>query len=63
MLYMVIERFKQGPDPVRQRFAEKGRMLPEGVRYVDSWIEQDGNTCYQVMESDGRQLFDQWIAN
>ena len=42
MLYMVIERYRRGPGPVCQRAAERGRMLPTGLRYVDSWVVDDG---------------------
>ncbi len=54
MLFMVIERYTQGPEPVYQRAAEKGRMLPDGLRYVDSWIVDDGafDRCFQLMETD-----------
>ena len=62
MLYMVIERFKGGdPEPVRQRFAEKGRMLPEGLAYISSWIDVTETTCYQLMETQNVKLFDPWI--
>lgn len=64
MLYMVIERFKGGrPGPVYQRFSERGRLAPEGLRYVSSWVDTSLSTCYQVMETDDRSLLDAWIAN
>jgi Protein of unknown function (DUF3303) len=63
MLYMIIETFKQGdPVPVYRRFRDQGRQMPEGVRYVSSWVTQDMARCYQVMDADDRQLLDQWIA-
>jgi hypothetical protein len=63
MLYMIIETFKQGdPVPVYRRFRNQGRQMPEGVRYVSSWVTQDMARCYQVMDADDRQLLDQWIA-
>ncbi len=63
-LYMVIERFKNGdPLPVYQRFRERGRMAPEGLSYVNSWIDEGMTTCWQVMETADRALLDQWIAN
>jgi hypothetical protein len=63
MLYMIIETFKQGdPVPVYRRFRDQGRQMPEGVRYVASWVTQDMARCYQVMDADDRQLLDQWIA-
>jgi hypothetical protein len=64
MLYLVIERFHNGnPKPVYERFDARGRMAPDGVRYVDSWIASDLTTCYQVMETDDRALLDKWIGN
>lgn len=64
MLYMVIERFKNGdPVPVYRRFRDQGRMMPEGLKYVSSWITTDMKMCWQVMETDDRRLLDEWIAN
>lgn len=63
MLYMIIEHFRDGdPRPVYQRFRERGRLAPEGLRYVSSWVTSDLAHCYQVMECDDRSLLDQWIA-
>ena len=63
MLFMVIERFWEGDGAaVYRRFQEKGRMLPDGLRYVDSWVEVTGDRCFQVMECDDVRLFDQWVA-
>ena len=56
MHYLVIERFTHGPAPIYQRLAERGRMMPEGLAYVSSWITDDLTTCYQVMETDDRAL-------
>ena len=64
MLYMVIERFKPGAAPdIYRRFEENGRMMPVGLEYVSSWISQDLNTCWQVMQTDDLSLFDQWTSN
>jgi hypothetical protein len=62
---MVVEHYTQGPEPIYARGAERGRMLPEGLRYIDSWIVDDGklDTCYQLMETDDPALFDVWLAN
>ena len=61
---MVVETFTQGPGPVYARAAERGRMLPEGLRYVDSWVdERRGERCFQLMETDDPGLFDTWIAS
>jgi len=63
-LYMVIEHFlPDSKDEVYQRFEEKGRMLPAGLVYIDSWLEKDGDRCFQLMETDDHKLFDRWIAN
>jgi len=63
-LYVVIERFRDGdPKPVYRRFAERGRMAPEGLHYVSSWVTEDLTTCYQVMETAERALLDAWLAN
>jgi hypothetical protein len=58
MLFMVIERFRgSDPKPIRERFVERGRMLPDGVIYHASWIDPAANRCFQVMEaSDATQL-------
>jgi len=64
MLYMVIERFKnRDARAVYERFDAKGRMMPEGLRYVASWVESDFNRCFQVMECDDEKLLHQWIGH
>lgn len=64
MLYMVIERFKQGdPQPVGERFKNRGRMLPEGVTYISSWMESNGARCFQIMEAADQKLLEEWIAH
>ena len=63
MKFMVIETFKDGKRPlVYERFREKGRMLPYGLTFIDSWVELDGNRCFQVMETENEELFDVWTA-
>jgi hypothetical protein len=60
---MVVETFKPGKtDEVYERFYEKGRMLPSGMRYVDSWLSSDRTKCFQLMETDKMELFDEWIG-
>ena len=62
--YMVVERFKNGdPTPVYRRFRERGRMMPVGLSYVSSWIDETMTHCYQLMETDDRALLDEWIAH
>ena len=62
MLYMVIERFKDAP-AIYQRLRDKGRMMPEGLNYVSSWVANDLKSCWQVMETENVALFDPWTAN
>jgi Domain of unknown function (DUF3303) len=64
MLFMVIERFRdQDAKAIYQRFREKGRMAPEGLKYVDSWIEVNFDRCFQVMECDDIALLQEWILS
>ena len=59
---MIIENFRNGdPRPVYRRFRERGRLAPEGLTYVSSWVTEDLRRCYQVMECDDRRLLDEWI--
>ena len=61
--YMVIEHFRGGdPKPVYERFRARGRLAPEGLTYVVSWVTDDLANCYQVMETADRALLDQWMA-
>jgi hypothetical protein len=63
MLYMIIERFKNGdPVPVYRRFRDQGRRLPEGLLYVQSWVTVDMAMCYQLMECADRELLERWVA-
>ena len=63
-MYMVVERFKNGdPVPVYRRFRERGRLMPEGLSYVSSWVSVDLRCCYQLMETEDRTLLDRWIAS
>jgi Protein of unknown function (DUF3303) len=59
---MVIETFLHGARPVYARAAEKGRMLPDGLVYVDSWIDENLGRCFQLMETDDPALFEEWTA-
>ena len=61
MLYLVIETFNGDPVPVYRRFRDQGRLAPEGLRYIQSWVTEDMQRCYQVMECDDRALLDQWM--
>lgn len=64
MLYMVYERFKEGAVPeIYRRLREKGRMMPEGLDYVSSWIDLDLTKCYQLMQTEDVSLFELWTGN
>ncbi len=59
---MVIEHFTPGTKAkIYERLHQKGRMLPEGLIYIDSWLEKDGNRCFQLMETSNRSLFESWV--
>lgn len=59
--YMVIETLHPGSlKAVYKRFHDKGRMMPEGLFYIDSWLEKNGDRCFQLMETDDVSLFDLW---
>ncbi|HUJ74667.1 MAG TPA: DUF3303 family protein [bacterium] len=63
MLFMVIEHFKDAdPKPIYRRLRDEGRTLPEGLRYVNSWVEVTWQRCFQVMECDDARLLQQWIT-
>lgn len=60
---MIVETFKnRDPLPVYRRFRDKGRLAPDGVRYIASWVEDNLERCFQLMESEERALIDKWIA-
>ncbi|MGA2740954.1 MAG: DUF3303 family protein [Bryobacteraceae bacterium] len=64
MIYMVLERFKNNDAvAVYRRFRDRGRMAPDGLAYVSSWVDENFERCYQVMETDDRRLLDAWMAN
>jgi hypothetical protein len=63
-LYMVIENFRNGDAvPVYRRFRDRGRLAPTGLSYVSSWVSDNLDRCYQLMETEDRALLDQWIEN
>ncbi len=62
MIFMVIERFKNGdPKPVGARFWRDGRMLPEGVTYHTSWIDPSAGKCFQIMEAPSLEILNEWV--
>jgi hypothetical protein len=63
-MYMVVEHFKnKDAVPVYRRFRDQGRMAPDGLHYVSSWIDEKIERCYQLMETDRRELLEEWIAS
>lgn len=62
MLFMLIERFKDNDMlPIYKRLRDQGRMLPEGLTYIDSWIEPNFSRCFQLMACDDLRLLQEWI--
>lgn len=64
MLFMVVERFKnRDARAIYSRLREKGRMMPEGLTYVGSWIEESFDRCFQVMECADPELLHEWASH
>ena len=63
MLYMIVEHFGDNAVPIYRRFRERGRMAPEGVRYIASWVATDYRRCFQVMECDDPALLEEWLSH
>jgi hypothetical protein len=62
MLFMVIERFSDGDVlPIYKRVRDEGRLLPEGLTYVDSWVEANFGRCFQLMECEDLRLLQEWV--
>jgi hypothetical protein len=62
MLFMVIEHYSHGAAPVYRRVREEGRLAPEGLTYVDSWVAAGLDRCFQLMECDDMALLQRWVA-
>jgi hypothetical protein len=63
-LYMIVEHFKdKDAVPVYRRFRDHGRLAPEGLVYISSWVDRQFERCYQVMEAENPELIAEWIAN
>jgi hypothetical protein len=63
MLFMVVEHFRPGRvTEIYRRFRELGRMTPDGLRYVSSWVDLDFRRCFQVMETDNEMLLSEWTS-
>lgn len=64
MLYMIIEHFKnQDPLPVYRRFRDRGRLAPDELQYISSWVDEKLERCFQLMETDHPQYLDEWLAS
>jgi len=61
MLYLVVEHFNGDPVSVYRRFRDQGRMAPDGLRYVQSWVTADFERCFQIMECDDPAILSQWM--
>jgi len=60
--YMVVEHYKANCyEKIYKRVAEQGRMLPDGCYYLNSWVNKEKNICFQLMETDNKLLFEEWI--
>ena len=63
MLYMIVEHFKnKDAVAVYRRFRDLGRLAPDGLTYVSSWVDEKMERCFQIMETDDRALLEQWMA-
>lgn len=63
MVYMIVENFRAGdPVPVYRRFRDQGRLVPDGLHYVASWVTLDLRRCFQIMECESPELLEQWMA-
>jgi hypothetical protein len=64
VIYMIVEHFKNDdPLPVYRRFRDRGRLAPEGLQYISSWVDEKFERCFQIMETGNRDLLDQWITS
>ena len=62
--FMIIEKYKPGCfETIYERYNLKGRMLPKGLHYLNSWLNKDNNICFQLMESKNPELFSKWFSN
>jgi Protein of unknown function (DUF3303) len=62
MRYLVVERFREGPAPIYARVAERGRLIPPGLVFVESWVDESLDRCFQLMETEDPALFEQWTS-
>ena len=61
---MIVEHFKNGnPVPIYRRFHDRGRLAPEGLQYISSWVDDKLERCFQLMETPDITYLHEWIAN
>jgi Protein of unknown function (DUF3303) len=64
VLFMIVEHFRNGdPLPIYRRFRDCGRMAPDGLEYISSWVDEKFERCFQLMKTDDRNTLDRWIDN
>ena len=64
MIFLIIESFKKSnAKAVYDRYDKQGRMMPEGLKYIDSWVDKKFEKCYQVVECDDTNTLQEWISN
>lgn len=64
MLFMIVEHFRDGDAvPVYRRFRDRGRLAPQGLRYVASWVTEDFRRCFQIMECEDLGLLERWMSD
>ena len=60
---MVIEHYKEGSiEKIYERYNSEGRLFPEGLHFMNSWVNKDKKICFQLMESNDQELFYIWFA-
>ena len=63
MIFMVVEKFRnQDGKAIYERLREKGRQMPDGLKFINSWVAADLSRCFQLMEADDATNFQRWIA-
>ena len=64
MLFIIVEKFKdEDAVPIYRRFREKGRLAPDGLKYISSWVDENFQRCFQLMETNDEKLLGEWISN
>ena len=63
MLFMVIETFRnQDAKAVYRRLRDKGRALPDGLRFINSHVSADLGRCFQLMQASDLTILQRWVA-